>query len=822
MRKIIPVILSAVMAFSLCSCKSASGQTGTVHIWTATGSEKLMQEVGYEDRYGSTVMQVGVFRNEYEAAQIIVSPEYTVQEYSVKINDLRSADGNVLPSGAFAAYHEKYIYVEQLKDRYSPTGIGWYPDTLLPFDVAVEYDENKIQAGRNQGIWITVHPDKDQAAGLFTGNFEVTVDGKIYEVPVEVTVYDYTLSDEVHSKTSFGMGMTDIAAAELDSSVEMHEKYYDFLLNYRISAQSLPATAYSNSNELLQDALPEWLACAEKYTRDDRCSSFNLPYSTERITVSGTTITTVDFEAFEMLLREIVSYSVEKNINLLEKAGTYFMHFDEYDVNNTGVMASYNINQANALCDRLAQEYAQSEIEEPLKSEIVASLGGMKHKVVGELMDTLQVERATMVPKINRYHSQEQRDIYINWDKQSYVDNGYDGEMWTYTCWDPMAPSPTYHIEDVLLSSRLLSWMMYDYDIVGNLYWSVCKYQVRTGNTGDELPIQDYYSTPLRFPRANGDGYLLYPGREYGIYGPVASVRLESIRDGIEDYDLLYALENLYLEGGVTREQFDAFTQVLYNDLFSGTLVRLESGLVDSFTESRSMLAGLLVTASKTGLVIREYENADGVASFVLSAPNSTEVEFVGAEANSVPGADRTEYHVKIPLNKDDNKLSLTAEADGKSYTLEINLGGKTESVSGDTFADLVTFVPGGEAKADTVEDEAVTRLDVTAASTMVADVDMSRFNIGEGTSRFSVRIYLYGDEEREVNVLTKCAASDGFTVPTGMSGLKLSPGWNSITISATDLNFARSGELSALRFRFNSDPAEAVSFALGRLVIVR
>ena len=67
------------------------------------------------------------------------------------------------------------------------------------------------------------------------------------EVPVSVTVYDYTLKDEIHSRSLFGMHIYwnegGIAAGEKDSSWEMFGKYYDYLLDYRICGRTLPAAA---------------------------------------------------------------------------------------------------------------------------------------------------------------------------------------------------------------------------------------------------------------------------------------------------------------------------------------------------------------------------------------------------------------------------------------------------------------------------------------------------------------------------------------------------------------------------------------------------
>ena len=41
----------------------------------------------------------------------------------------------------------------------------------------------------------------------------------------------------------------------------------------------------------------------------------------------------------------------------------------------------------------------------------------------------------------------------------------------------------------------------------------------------------------------NGSGSLFYPGTPCGIRGPVASMRLKNIRDGMEDYEYFALLE---------------------------------------------------------------------------------------------------------------------------------------------------------------------------------------------------------------------------------------------------------------------------------------
>ena len=45
-----------------------------------------------------------------------------------------------------------------------------------------------------------------------------------------------------------------------------------------------------------------------------------------------------------------------------------------------------------------------------------------------------------------------------------------------------------------------------------------------------------------------GDGSLIYPGTELGLNGPVSSIRLEQLTDGIEDYEYFVMLKRLLAE----------------------------------------------------------------------------------------------------------------------------------------------------------------------------------------------------------------------------------------------------------------------------------
>ena len=74
--------------------------------------------------------------------------------------------------------------------------------------------------------------------------------------------------------------------------------------------------------------------------------------------------------------------------------------------------------------------------------------------------------------------------------------------------------------------------------VTGTHYWSIDSW----GGNNRVLGVDQINDTMLTTfdvwmpsEQVNGDGFLIYPGP----HGPLSSIRLENIRDGIEDFELL-------------------------------------------------------------------------------------------------------------------------------------------------------------------------------------------------------------------------------------------------------------------------------------------
>lgn len=113
----------------------------------------------------------------------------------------------------------------------------------------------------------------------------------------------------------------------------------------------------------------------------------------------------------------------------------------------------------------------------------------------------------------------------------------------TYVCGN-MRKVGKNHTPDVLVGNpgidlRMASWMVYKYGAKGILFFAAFPY--KTGNR-ETLPEKRWPDKKWNI-KYNGVGLLIYPAPKKIAFLP--SIRLENIRDGLEDYEYLKMLEKL-------------------------------------------------------------------------------------------------------------------------------------------------------------------------------------------------------------------------------------------------------------------------------------
>ncbi len=135
-------------------------------------------------------------------------------------------------------------------------------------------------------------------------------------------------------------------------------------------------------------------------------------------------------------------------------------------------------------------------------------------------------------------------DVYVaQYHKASVAESQKKGaEVWLAACAYPM-DHPNFFIEYPLLDLRVTPLICWKYKANGFEYWSANSWAVP--KQGDKWPAAPWKANS--FGNYNGDGYLLYPGADLK---PYSSIRLEALRDGLEDYEYLWTLNILFQLAG--------------------------------------------------------------------------------------------------------------------------------------------------------------------------------------------------------------------------------------------------------------------------------
>jgi len=106
---------------------------------------------------------------------------------------------------------------------------------------------------------------------------------------------------------------------------------------------------------------------------------------------------------------------------------------------------------------------------------------------------------------------------------------------------------------------RLLPYYCFAHDASGYEFWALAWYTYDPFRFGWYSFLYHSFSAEEhsydRYP--NGSGHLAYPGELLGLDGPLSSIRLEQVREGIEDYETLIALKRLAEQRPELRARID-------------------------------------------------------------------------------------------------------------------------------------------------------------------------------------------------------------------------------------------------------------------------
>lgn len=820
--KIISIIMGIVLILSVCvGCGDSKNslEESQVELWGAPYVYKVLQDKGvseedksyYDDIKTEAKIDVLMAKGEVEGAQFIITPTENVPYYNVEATELTHVNGkDKIVKENINVYKQMYLPLTVKFSRNdAPTGM--YPDAILPFHAAVAYEENKIDKNTNQGIYITYQTTQNQMPGIYNGSILVDFESFTRTVPVSVEVVNVAVS-EVNRAKSCMLTRWAFQSGELNSTQEMIEGYTDALVDYRLAPMQIVA-----EDDHSPEGIKFFVEKAYEYMQDPKFSNLSLPYEqTEGIyDGNGKTYSCIKAETMEKYLYAIAEKSFENNFDMFAKVMFYNAIIDEPTSNSAVYLEQVNLNCQifNRTIKKVADDLEADATKTcDKKAEIIESLRNLAQVVTSEYQEQWAYNAETnteeyintFCPVTDRLNSESQRDRYLG-----------QNERWWYCANNPAWPYPNYQVEyEHNFTQRLMGWMQAEYDITGVLYWSVNDYVQIDPVNNTVVNVEDYYGeNALRSPKnSHMEGILFYPGGQYGLSKPVGSLRLESIRDGLEEYELLLTLKEKYAQAGFDADQV---ISSLSNLLYIGTVI---SATEDTFMEARETLLQLCsaVASPANMCVLEAKDNGDGSISNKVYVKGDYVLKNNGvALTDKVAHNDGYIYTIKTTLTDGANYLNLSFEADGVTYTYSQNLGGPIKVIGADKLV-------GGFSKDlagvnASLENEKV-RLDVQEVPIEVWKYQMFKFNIselkniGEKTLKILFNVYNPNDEEIDLTIYTTNERNADRTQRV-MASLK-PKATTEVYVDVSSIFWGRYGNLNGIYFRLGqtkNEPAKTI-----------
>lgn len=476
-----------------------------VQVGVATPMVKVMIEGGHADKnwpfegtLGATSYNLSLARNEHEAFQVAVFPDQALSNVRITVSSLQPAGGQGVFSGnvnvwlvghvkgASQPISDLNIDYPSYLDTY--TG-GWWPDPLLTFTNACT-----INATDRVAFWIDVATRTDTPAGDYTATVTVSATG-MTSIPIALTVrvWDFALPPKPTLPTAFSIDSLWQASWIYgnDWSDTIRDKYLTMQRDHRLNVTEIYRTSPRGASWF-----EPWLP-----TNNAFCLSL-VPNG------MGTGLT------------DLYSYLVSQG--RLNEA--YVYGYDEVGASEFQEMAS-TFSQVHTSYPGLR---TMTTANDPTFGT------GADSSFLRPVVDI-------WVPLTRKY------------SKTAAAALRSEGkDMWWYVCMAPRHPYANLLLEYPAIEARLLlGAMTYKYEAGGFLYYAVTNYGYDLVPTymARNTIIEDgpYTAWDPRVIQSGGfvdaDGCLYYPGPV--PVGPLPSIRVENIRDGIEDYEYLYQLKNL-------------------------------------------------------------------------------------------------------------------------------------------------------------------------------------------------------------------------------------------------------------------------------------
>lgn len=396
-----------------------------------------------------------------------------------------------------------------------------YPDIAVPLELENNFT---IAKGTNQSIYADIYIPSTTEAGIYIGKILIAENGtSLTEIPVELTVRNFTLPDVPTAKTMLVIGdYENRYSGNANELRTIHDRHFQMAHRHKISLIDGDYSGNGRPSAAWEARLNGALFTSANGYSGPGYGEGNGVYSIG--TYGSWTWKSGGASAMRTNSNAWVNW-----FNANSPSTEYFLYL---------IDESSNYAQIEQWAGWIANNPG---VGNSLKS--LVTLGSTSNPVV----QTPTVD----IPTINMYVGET---IKWNVNLAAYKTDA-SKRFYMYNGGRPATGS--FMTEDDGVALRQLAWAQYKMGVDRWFYWQGTYYNNYQGGMGETK----VFSTAQTFGShtsesadsgedgwnySNGDGLLFYPGTDnvhpdesYGIRGPIASLRLKHWRRGIQDTDYL-------------------------------------------------------------------------------------------------------------------------------------------------------------------------------------------------------------------------------------------------------------------------------------------
>lgn len=512
-RKVFTSYSIALITVSLISLACARGQEIPFECFVVSDLVRV-----FEDGYNCPAIQKAIeifgIRNEYISAQFVIKANEDIKHVTVSVSALRHVESVASePVSDIRWNFVGSIPIEQNTPKYRKTDLIRPAPARFP-DYLAEEKEVSVHKGKYLAVYLTVKIPRDAEAGDYEGTVSVTTDKGSKSLPLHLTVYPFTLPDERHLMVTEWYTTGNFKRFHnVDSSDS--EGFYEMLKIYAQNMAEHRQNVFRVSLDLITSRQNADGKLTFDFSRFDKLAE--VFWNTGRMDLLETGFVAIfgqgGWSSNEVVLRDF-RVQKESTNQLITFPGKDFLpqflpafekHLRERGwLEKTVFHIADEPSNHNMMSWREASDFVHTYAPALRRIDAIETT---------HCYDRLEI----WVPKLD--HLAVWYDAYKKAQCKGY-------ELWFYTVGIFQKGSfPNKTVDVPLIESRILHWLNYRFGLKGYLHWGFNRW------------TNDPFTAPGEH---RGDGWHVYPKKD----GLINSLRWEQMRNGIQDYEYLWLLEN--------------------------------------------------------------------------------------------------------------------------------------------------------------------------------------------------------------------------------------------------------------------------------------